>query len=273
MGEYRINGMGEIIDLKGELMPRIPRNNMETSFFHIIVQGIEKRYIFNEREDIEKYVNLLNKKNEENLIIAYCIMNNHAHILIKTEKNVYMEKWMQKVNTTFAKYFNKKYDRVGYVFRNRYKSQQIKSIKHLYTCVKYIHDNPVKAGICNKPDEYEYSSLVDFYNSNVEEVYSKLNKILNSDGKCQEIEKVIQKDDFVFMEYNQDKNNLCKEIVEKFKKSYNIDNEFLKNDKELLLKLIELLNKNYGISYRTIEAVTGLNREYLRRLIKYNESR
>ncbi len=254
-------------------MPRMPRNNMETSFFHIIVQGIEKRYIFNEREDIEKYIDLLKKKNQENLIIAYCIMNNHAHILIKTEKIIYMEKWMQKVNTTFAKYYNKKYDRVGYVFKNRYKSQQIKSIKHLYLCVKYIHDNPVKARICDSPEQYRYSSFVDFYNSNVGEAYSTLDRILNSGGKYESTEETIQKDDFAFMEYNQNKNDICNEIVEKFKKDFNVENESLKSDKELLLKLVEYLKENYGISYRTMENVIGLNREYLRRLVKYNESR
>lgn len=254
-------------------MPRIPRNNMETSFFHIIVQGIEKRYIFNEREDIEKYIDLLKDKNEENLIIAYCMMNNHAHTLIKVENNIHMERWMQKVNTAFARYYNKKYDRVGYVFKNRYKSQPIKSIEHLYTCVKYIHENPVKAGICNSPGEYKYSSFVDFYNSNVGEIYSTLDRILNSGGKYENTEEMISKDDFVFMEYNQDKNKICNEIVEKFKKNFNVENETLKSDKELLSKLIEHLKKDYEISYRTMENVIGLNREYLRRLIKYNESR
>lgn len=254
-------------------MPRIPRNNTETSFFHIIVQGIEKRYIFNEREDIEKYIDLLKKKNEDNLIIAYCIMNNHAHTLIKTEKSIYMEKWMQKVNTAFARYYNKKYDRVGYVFKNRYKSQQIKSIEHLYICAKYIHDNPVKAGICDSPSKYKYSSFVDFYNSNVEEIYSKLGKILNYDSQYESFEEVIQKDDFIFMEYNQDKNNLCNEIVQKFKKDFNVEYETLKSDKELLVKLVKNLKENYAISYRIMENVIGFNREYLRRLVKDNESR
>lgn len=141
-------------------MSRLPRNNMKTPFFHVITQGIEKSFIFEKPEDIKYYVKIMYKiKEEHNInIIAYCIMNNHTHMLIETKSIEQLSKYMQRINTTYGKYYNKKYSRVGYVFRDRYKAEGIYSEKHLYNCIKYIHNNPVKAGICNKAEEYPYSN-------------------------------------------------------------------------------------------------------------------
>ena len=134
-------------------MPRYPRNYIKTCFFHVITQGIEKTYIFESEEDIEFYLVKMYSLNQECeiKIIAYCIMNNHAHILLETSKVENLAKFMQRLNTAYAKYYNKKYSRVGYVFRNRYRSEGIYNEKYLYNCIKYIHYNPVKAGMCKHP--------------------------------------------------------------------------------------------------------------------------
>lgn len=68
-------------------MPRFPRNYMNTSYFHVMTQGINKNYIFDKAEDIKYYIkSMYELKDEHKLkIIAYCIMNNHAHLLIQTE--------------------------------------------------------------------------------------------------------------------------------------------------------------------------------------------
>ena len=131
-------------------MARGPRNHINMSFYHIMVQGINKEYIFNKDEDKRQYLKFINKvKGEIDIyIISYCIMDNHVHILIKEDSIERVSHFMHKINTLYAIYFNKKYNRVGYVFRDRYKSQAIYSEKQLYTCINYIHNNPVKAGIC-----------------------------------------------------------------------------------------------------------------------------
>ena len=106
-------------------MPRFPRSYIKTSFFHVMVQGINKSYIFEEPENIKYYISTMHKlsKEQEIEIIAYCIMNNHAHMLIKTEQLKELSKYMQRLNTRYGKYYNKKHNRVGYVFRDRYKSE------------------------------------------------------------------------------------------------------------------------------------------------------
>lgn len=65
---------------------------------------------------------------------------------------------MHCLNTKYVLYYNKKYKRTGYVFRDRYKAEGIYSEEQLHSCIKYIYDNPVKAGICDKAEEYEFSN-------------------------------------------------------------------------------------------------------------------
>lgn len=115
-------------------MSRIQKENIKTPFFHIMVQGNNKEYIFNSTEDVNKYLEIMKKTKEKIaiIILEYCVMNNHAHLLFHEEDTKKLTQYMHRVNLLFAKYYNKKYNRVGYVFRDRYKTQPIYSEKHLY---------------------------------------------------------------------------------------------------------------------------------------------
>lgn len=145
-------------------MPRKARKNFISKYYHVIVQGINKEYIFNEKRYIEEYIKfLLIKKNDNDItILAYCIMNNHAHLLIYTDNILNLSKYMQKVNTAFSQYYNKSKNRVGYVFRDRYYTEEILDKKQLYNCVRYIHNNPIKAKMVNSCREYPYSSYLEY---------------------------------------------------------------------------------------------------------------
>lgn len=247
-------------------MPRIPRNYMNASFFHIMVQGIKKEYIFNDKENIEKYLKLLKEKNEGLIILAFCIMNNHAHILIKTEDINYLENWMRRVNTSYAKYYNKKNERVGYVFRNRYKSQQIFDIKYLYNCIQYIHNNPVKAGICSKQEEYEYSSLNHIYKGKIENIVKILNNIVEF-GYLQNKD-ISDEPLMLFLEEDQTKEEVCDIIINNFKRKYDIEENLLRKNKYILNKLVKTLKVDFKVSYRTIEKKIGISRKTLRKVLE-----
>lgn len=225
-------------------MPRLPRNNIKTSYFHVMVQGIDKEYIFNRKIDIKYYISILYElKDELNIkIIAYCIMNNHAHLLIHTNDVSNLTKYMHKTNTKYAIYYNKIHDRVGYVFRNRFKSEGIYSERQLYNCISYIYNNPVKAKICSTPEEYPYLNAK-YYKGIIEEnnLYS-----------------------FLGMDNDKD----YKKII----KTYLIENNMKKEDlirhKESLKKLIVILRKNNKVSFRKMEEELEISRETLRKLIK-----
>lgn len=250
-------------------MPRIPKKYINTSFFHIMVQGINKEYIFNCKKDIEKYLKIIkNAKEEVELqIVSYCIMSNHAHLLIYTNDVNNLIKFMHKINLIYAKYYNKKYNRVGYVFRDRYKTQPIFFERHLYCCIDYIHNNPVKAHICDSPSKYQYSS----YNENYFEVKSSINNNIRKYIESKKFDKE-NNEVFIFMEYEENKEQICIKLINEFALKNNIEVSKLKNNKHLVINLVKELRKEYKISYRIIEKQIGVGRETLRKLVNANGS-
>lgn len=127
-------------------------------FYHVTSRGNNKQFIFRADEDKDFYINCAWKyaKQFKIQIAAYCIMNNHVHFLLGCELNQLSE-FMQSLNTTYGKYYNKKYSHVGHVFQNRYFSSPIDSDRYFAECIRYIHQNPVKAGI-SAIDQYHWSS-------------------------------------------------------------------------------------------------------------------
>ena len=177
-------------------------------------------------------------------IIAYCIMKNHTHMLIETELIEKLSQYMHCLNTRYGIYYNKKYKRVGYVFRDRYKAEGIYSEEQLYNCIRYIYDNPVKAGICSKPEEYEFSN------------YKKNNYSYTNNEK------------YVYLDVEEDKTLLCKRLVKKFLEEKELKIEELIDSKIELRELLRILKK-HNISFRKISDVISVNREKLRR--EYNK--
>lgn len=147
-------------------MPRIARESFNSGFFHIMIQGINKEYIFKESKNKEKYLYLMKKyyPKYKLKIIAYCIMNNHAHFIIYSDDIKQISEYMHKINTIYAIDYNRINKRVGYLFRDRYKSQYIFDREYLMKCIKYIHLNPVKANLVKEEASYRYSSYNDFLN-------------------------------------------------------------------------------------------------------------
>ena len=111
-------------------------------------------------------------------------------MLLETAGVENLSKYMHCLNTRFGQYYNKKYKRVGYVFRDRYKAEGIYSEKQLYNCIKYIYDNPVKAEICKKPEEYKFSN------------YNKID--------------FIDDEEYVFIDVEEDKEIICEKLVKEF---------------------------------------------------------
>lgn len=227
-------------------MPRYPRSFVKTSFFHVITQGIERRYIFDKPDDINFYIALMNSLKEKyNIeIVAYCIMNNHTHKLVKAEEIKDLSKFMQSLNTTYAKYYNAKYKRVGYVFRDRFKAEGIYSERQLYNCINYIYNNPVKAKICKRPEEYPYSN------------YRRINIAITDEG-------------YSFLDIDEDKKTDYLNAIEKFTNANNVKLEDIKNDKKLLKQLATILKEDFNMSFRKMEVVLHCNREKIRNA--YNE--
>ena len=109
-------------------MPRLARKDIDTMYQHIMVQGIARESIFRSNSCKEHYLNKISTMFKENSIelLAYCLMPNHAHFLTCSRNIDALSYAMRKTNTGYALYYNKKNNRVGYVFRDRFRSEPVK---------------------------------------------------------------------------------------------------------------------------------------------------
>lgn len=234
-------------------MPRIARKSLDTSFFHVIVQGINKEYIFNKDIYIKRYLELLEiySKKYKLEIVAYCIMNNHAHLLIHTDKVEEMSGLMHILNSSYAQYYNyMEKNRVGYVFRSRYLSEPIYDVRQLIRCIQYIHLNPVKANMVNKCEDYKYSTYNQYLKSKDKIEIDCLKDVLCKSDYTIIINNTENND--IFMDIDIDKNKVLEARIMEFEKiaNKNID-EILSNKKDGK-DLVTYLKQGYKITYKDI---------------------
>jgi len=136
--------------------------------YHIINRGVEKRNVFLEKEDKDKFLEILCKEFEiyDAILHSYILMDNHYHLLIQTNKSN-LSDLMRQVNSKYAMYFNKKYDRVGHLWQDRFKSWYIQNENYLWVLFKYIELNPIKANIVDEFGKYYRSFVYDVLNKKV----------------------------------------------------------------------------------------------------------
>ncbi len=145
-------------------MPRKPREKSESGIYHVIVRGIGQQDIFHEDDDFERYLETARKVSLESgvSVLGYCLMSNHVHLLLR-ENDGDVSVFMKRLGVSYAYWYNRKYERTGHVFQDRFKSECVEDDAYLLTVIRYIHRNPVKALITAKPEEYEWSSCAAYY--------------------------------------------------------------------------------------------------------------
>jgi putative transposase len=145
------------------VMARKPRIEFEGAFYHIIVRGNQRQNIFLDEADRRHYLERLQRyKNKCGfLLYAYVLMSNHIHLLIETPNDP-ISRIMQMINFTYTQCFNRKYGKVGHLFQGRYKSYLCDKDSYLLSLVRYIHNNPVRAGLVKDAGAYEWSSHGDY---------------------------------------------------------------------------------------------------------------
>lgn len=242
-------------------MPRIARKKLIGHYFHIMVQGMNKEYIFSKEEDKIFYLKLISKNAKicNVKVIAYCIMNNHAHILVHSDDISNMTKFMQKINTVYGISYNRNKNRVGYVFRNRYNVQEIRDENHLKNCIVYIHKNPVKARMIINEDEYQFSSYNEYIRKGTIISRDFIKFILgeNEEEEFIEMIKLLHKkrmiNEFIDIETVPNYNKVVKQW-----KQNGVSNE----------NIITKLRNDYNLSERVIADIMKTTRHQVRNIIK-----
>ena len=247
-------------------MPRQARKKSKTGIYHIMLRGINQQQIFEDSEDFEKFLQVLNdcKAISEFKIFAYCLMGNHIHLLIQEIKEP-IEQIMKRIATRFVYWYNIKYQRVGHLFQDRFKSEAVEDDAYFLTVLRYIHQNPIKAGICKKPQDYQHSSYNEFlgitYLINRDFVFDMIDKeqfiVFNNEktfDKCLDIE------DNPLIKVTDEQ---AQRIIEKYSKCRNVA-EFQNLDIKSRDKYLKKFKEN-GLSIRQISRLTGVSFNVVRK--------
>lgn len=147
-------------------MPRMARVKSADSIYHIMVRSIKEIDLFQDNDDKIKYLALVKKYQFKYgfAVYAYCLMNNHGHLIIDC-LGADISRIMQVINFCYAQYYNRKYNRYGPVFQDRFKSKVIDSKRYMITLSAYIHNNPKDIpGYENSVEDYPFSSLKEYIN-------------------------------------------------------------------------------------------------------------
>jgi len=141
-------------------MPRIARLVAVGYPHHVIQRGNNRQKVFFARATREKYLDLLKEYSKEwdVTVLAYCLMDNHVHLMLKPQKPESLAKLMQGITLSYTKYRNRRYHKTGRLWESRYYSCIIDAEDYLWTVARYIEQNPVHAGIVKKAEDYPYSS-------------------------------------------------------------------------------------------------------------------
>lgn len=149
-------------------MPRQARKVSPTGIYHVMMRGIDRQNIFRDYLDRLKFLHFLEnsvkKKSEEDgeyEIYAYALMGNHFHLLVRVVSGK-LGDLMKKVSCGYVQYFNKKYQRDGHLFKERFKSETCEDDEYFLTLLRYIHQNPIKANFCTDLMKYNHTSWPEY---------------------------------------------------------------------------------------------------------------
>lgn len=160
-------------------MPRIARIVAEGYPHHIIQRGNNRQAVFFDNEDRRLYLGLLKKYSKEcgSRLHAFCLMDNHIHILATPQQSDSLARTMQKLSLRFTQHVNKKYRRTGRLWECRFHSSLIDAENYLWAVCRYIERNPVRAKIVINPSQYKWSSANNAHkNDIVESVWDEVQK-------------------------------------------------------------------------------------------------
>ena len=138
-------------------MPRTARKKSETGIYHVMLRGADRRIIFSDEEDCERFLQTLRLVKRESAfkLYAYCLMGNHVHLLIE-EGRESLETVFRRIGASYVYYYNWKYELHGHLFQDRYRSEAVETDAYFLDVLRYICQNPVKAGLSRKPFEYKW---------------------------------------------------------------------------------------------------------------------
>ena len=254
-------------------MARQARKISTTDFYHVIMRGNNKSYIFKLNAYKTYFLEQLRiiAKEDHVEIAAWCLMDNHVHLVVKITPEE-MAIFFKRINRRFAMYHHRKEKSVGHVFENRYKSEVIESDASLLNVIRYVHNNPVKAKMVNEPSAYKWSSYNDYVKGSNEPVMSFVWSLFDSKRKL--FEDFHQKDDYEeYLEIKEDREKLrvdrAQSAIRDVSNKYGItDGKEIYDREDILKEVVQLISTRSKLSGRKIGDLIGVSESTVRRMKK-----
>ncbi len=252
-------------------MPRQAREKSETGIYHIMLRGINKQRIFKDSQDKEKLFQTLKyyKKVSGFELYGYCFMKNHIHMLIK-ESLEPISLIMKRISSSYVYWYNTKYQRCGHLFQERFKSEVVEDDAYFFTVLRYIHQNPVKAGIVNKVSDFRWSSFDEYINKSI---------IIDTDYMFDMFSQDRKEAIKLFTVYtNMQNDDQCLDDNEKLKvsdseiraillqKSISDTIQLIQLNKQKRNEIIKALKSIEGVTIRQLSRITGISKSVIDRV-------
>ena len=141
-------------------MARKPRTIIPGLPVHVVQRGVNRCDIFANDEDRSIYLQYLIEASYKNNCPVHCyvLMGNHVHLLMTSPVAEGLSSTMQSLNTRYAMHFNRIHERTGPLWEGRFRTSVVDNDAYLKVCYQYIEMNPVRAGFCEAPNAYRWSS-------------------------------------------------------------------------------------------------------------------
>lgn len=239
-------------------MSRLARNISQSGLYHILFRGVNQQNIFEEASDFEKLKETIAivKQDLHFEIYAYCFMSNHVHIVLKEKTLGDISLIMKRILTKYARWYNIKYGRSGALIANRYKSVPVEIDEYFLHLIRYVHQNPIKAGIIDKIENYPYSSFKEYINKAELTDTNFLLKMISIEAFIDYHKEI----EIMKFRVTDSKRKTDEDVLMFLKKNYNIDNpksisKFSKIERN---KILAELKKEFSV--RHLQRITGISR-------------
>lgn len=245
-------------------MPRQPRQRSESGYLHLVVRGIGRQALFEEREDYQFFLSILERFSRETgvIVCAYCLMENHVHLLVRDNEEQ-AALMMKKLGVSYSQYFNRKYDRHGHLFQDRYMSEPVDDERYLLTVFRYILNNPQKAGICAAA-KYEWSSYRMYGHDGALVDTTVLRTLIGDNERYTEFIAAVNEDQCLEYEAPRMDDARAKKIIQARLgvESGTALQSLSRNERNDALRQL----MNAGLSIRQIERLTGISRGIVQKI-------
>lgn len=252
-------------------MPRTRREKSRSGIYHIMLRGINQQTIFEDVEDKSQFLYTLKKYKEVSNyeLYGYCLMDNHVHLLLReTEEPLSLS--IKRISSSYVYWYNEKYNRCGHLFQERFKSEKVENSRYFLTALRYIHQNPLKAGIVKSIFDSDWTSLNE---------YIVKEKLVDTELALSQFATNRKAAMDLFLQYMIEENNdKCLEYEVIVKPTDDEVREYLKNlgvesssslQKMATAKRNEILSKlkkHKGVSLRQASRITGISKSLIQRI-------